>query len=511
MTVAEQISGMRHRPKGALGGEVGFTFIEVILAIILVGLLAALAANLLANSLDQSRFNDSFKEMKAIQTALVGNPELTNAGVRSDFGYVGDMGALPTSLTELLEQGAQPAWAVYDADLGAGTGWRGPYIDNKRDDSGTYLATRDGWGNAYRFNELDIAGTGQVRSWGSDGASGGSGFAADITVPETSLVPEITGSVSGRVTDALGNPVRSNTVTIRHPNPASPGNFTDTSTTSNATDGSFSFTGIPIGKHRIQTVIGGQTVKHLVVVLPNQTVTANLQSTNDPTTPSPVSGPAAAGSGPNRINLTWTPPTTNTDGSSLIDLAGYNIYRSTTSGFAPGPSTLLASIGLASAYSDLTAAFGTTYYYHIRPVDKAGNINTASTQVSAQGINGTGSIVQVSPATVSAGGAPTVSFNIWNTTGAAITVSSVQFSWSGTPPGAFDRIWSPSGTLRDNDPTGSGTCNTLDTSFAVGAGATVSFEIRFTGSVGTNQNIQINLYTAAGCGGTNVSNGFTLL
>lgn len=152
MTVAGQIrSGKRPRPKGASEGappgagspapyrvrEGGFTFIEVILALILIGILAALAANLLANSLDQSRFNATFKEMNEIQMALVGNPELTNAGVRSDFGFVGDMGALPTSLTQLLEQGAQPAWAIYDAALGTGTGWRGPYIDTKRDDSAT--------------------------------------------------------------------------------------------------------------------------------------------------------------------------------------------------------------------------------------------------------------------------------------------------------------------------------------------------------------------------------------
>ncbi|MBI3989580.1 MAG: carboxypeptidase regulatory-like domain-containing protein, partial [candidate division NC10 bacterium] len=385
-------------------------------------------------------------------------------------------------------------------DLGTGTGWRGPYIETKQDDSGTYLATLDGWGTAYTYNSA----TGQVTSLGSDGAGGGSGFAADITVPETAQTT--TGSANGRVLDQVGNPVRSTTVTIRHPNPASLGNPTDTTDTTDA-NGNFSFTGIPIGKHRIQVTVGTETLKRVVVVLPGQTVNTTLQASNDPTIPSSVSSPAATGAAPTQINLTWTPPTTNTDSSSLIDLAGYHIYRSTTGGFTPGAANLVASIGLASSYADQTISFGTTYYYHTRPVDKAGNIDTASTQVSAQGINGTGSIVQVTPATVSGGANPSVSFNIWNTTGSGITVTSVNFNWSGSPPANYDRVNFAGGANEDTDTTSSGVCNNLATTSTVAAGATVSLDIRFTGAVGTNQNIQINLHTTGACGGTNASNG----
>ncbi|MBI3988317.1 MAG: type II secretion system protein, partial [candidate division NC10 bacterium] len=49
--------------------EVGFTLIELILVIVLLGILAALTANLLATSLDQSRFDDSFKEMTDLSKA----------------------------------------------------------------------------------------------------------------------------------------------------------------------------------------------------------------------------------------------------------------------------------------------------------------------------------------------------------------------------------------------------------------------------------------------------------
>jgi len=502
-----KVQGSRFKVQG-WRPEQGFTLIEVILVLILIGIMAALAANLLANSLDRSRFDDTWKEMNAIKIAVVGNPDLVNAGVRSDFGYVGDMGTVPSSITELLEQGAQPAWSVYDTDLGTGTGWRGPYIDNKKDDGGTYLATLDGWGNAYVQTSLGT--TGQITSYGSDGAAGGSGYAADITVPETSLVPAQTqGAVAGRVTDIIGNPVRNNNVTITYPDPSSKGNPTSSSV---ATDngGNYVFNSIPIGKHRVQLTVGGTTYKKVAVVLPSQTTRLDFQVSSDPTIPSPVSSPAATGVAPNQINLTWTPPTTNTDGSTLIDLAGYNIYRSSTSGFTPGTANLLASIGLASGYSDQTVTFGTTYYYHIRPVDKTGNINTTSTQVSAQGINGTGPIVQVTPATVSTTGPnSTVSFNIRNTTGAGITVNSVKFSWSGNPPASYDWVNFAGGGAEDTNTTASGACNNLNSPYTVTAGATVSLDIRFQnggGVIGTNQNIQIDLYTAGACGGTNATN-----
>jgi hypothetical protein len=45
--------------------------------------------------------------------------------------------------------------------------------------------------------------------------------------------------------------------------------------------------------------------------------------------------------------LTWTPPTTNTDGSALADLAGYKIYWGTTQGSYPN-SVTLTNPGLTS-------------------------------------------------------------------------------------------------------------------------------------------------------------------
>ena len=500
MTGFGQISsGRRQRPKGTLGGERGFTFIEVILALILIGILAALAANLLANSLDQSRFNGTFEEMNAIRMALVGNPELTNAGTRSDFGFVGDMGALPTSLTQLLEQGMQPAWAVYDAALGTGTGWRGPYIDNKRDDGGAYLATLDAWGNPYVQTSLGT--TGQITSYGSDGAAGGTGFAADITVPETAL--PITGSVNGRVNDHLGNPVRSIAVIIRHPNPASPGNPTDTTATTDAS-GSFSFTGLPIGKHRIQAIIGGETIKRVVTVLPNQTVNVNLQSGNDPTIPCPPIAVTATSISIAQINLSWTPPATNEDAGptcpgslSLIDLKGYNIYRGT----AANPTALYATVGLGSSFSDTNVVAGQQYFYRLKAVDLAGNISTNySNEVNARATliiqNGVESPAIPMAGCNLPGGTNPVTSNIQNNTANPVQITEMTVTWVNragcNQNRTLTRIILGGTTVWTGNNT-SGQIATLTTPYTIAASAIVSMELRFSGDTGfTSMSVRFN-------------------
>jgi len=465
----------------------GFTLIELILVIVLLGILAALTANLLANSLDQSRFDDTFKEMNDLSKAMVGNPDLVNAGVRSDFGFVGDMGGLPTSLTQLLTQGTLPAWTVYDTDLGTGTGWRGPYLETKQDDSGTYLATLDGWGNPYAYN----AATGQVTSYGSDGAPGGSGFAADLTVPETSQTT--TGSVNGRVLDQVGNPVRSTTVTIRHPDPASPGNPTDTTAITDS-NGNFSFTGIPIGKHRIQVTVGTETIKRVVVVLPGQTVNVSLQASNDPTIPCPPTAVTATPISLSQINLSWTPPTTNEDAGptcpgtlSLMDLKGYHIYRGT----AAGPTALYATVGLGSSFSDTNVVAGQRYFYRLKAVDLAGNISTTySNEVTAPAtliIQNGGETPAIPMTSCVLPGAFSVTSNIQNTTANPVTITEMTVTWvnrAGCPTGRTLRTIILGGTTVWTGTNASGQVATLTTPFTLAAGAIVPMEVRFSGNTG---------------------------
>lgn len=495
----------------------GFTLIELIMIIILLGILSATAVVLIGNVLEQQKFDETMKEMEELKKAIAGNPDLIESGVRSSFGYAGDMGPLPPTsgactstcgscgLVELVNQCGRPSWTTDSQLPGTGYGWRGPYIDAKQDSSNRYLALLDGWGNYYSYN----AATGQITSNGPDGASGGGD---DIVLPGSSLAAD--GGVSSRVTDINSNPVINNNVTITHPNAASPGNSTTTARATN-TSGFANFSAIPIGRHRIQTTVG-TTYTKAVTVLPGQTVQIDFAQTSDPTTPSAVSSPAAQGVAPTQISLTWTAPTTNTDGSSLTDLAGYYIYRSTTAGFAPSQANLLANIGLSSSYVDSTISFGTIYYYHIRPVDKSGNVNTTSTQVSAQGINGTGSIVQITSATVVVGATTTVTQTIRNNSAGNITIRSTGVYWSGGNAAEYDQInfggggneWAAGGI-------GSGGC-AGNFSYTINAGTSTTLDIRFDDTVagntliGTNNSIRINLYDATNCGGSEVAGNYTV-
>jgi subtilisin family serine protease len=80
---------------------------------------------------------------------------------------------------------------------------------------------------------------------------------------------------------------------------------------------------------------------------------------------------ATAGNG--SVSLDW-----NDNGEG--DLAGYRVYRSTTSG--SGYSGLSGLIG-SSAYVDNTVTNGTTYYYVVTAEDTSGNESGNSSQVSA--------------------------------------------------------------------------------------------------------------------------------
>ena len=50
----------------------------------------------------------------------------------------------------------------------------------------------------------------------------------------------------------------------------------------------------------------------------------------------------------------------------------YNIYRSTTPGFTPGPANHVASV-LGTAYIDTALVPGQTYFYKARAADSSGN------------------------------------------------------------------------------------------------------------------------------------------
>ncbi|MEC9106827.1 MAG: fibronectin type III domain-containing protein, partial [Candidatus Neomarinimicrobiota bacterium] len=74
--------------------------------------------------------------------------------------------------------------------------------------------------------------------------------------------------------------------------------------------------------------------------------------------------------------LSWS---ANTDS----DMDSYKIYKSTTSGFTPSSTTLLATVNHPTAtYTVTSLTNGTTYYFLLQAVDDDGNLGLYSTQVS---------------------------------------------------------------------------------------------------------------------------------
>ena len=503
------------------GGR-GFTLIEVILVIILIGIMAGLAANLLTNTLDQARFDEAQKKMTVLSNAIVGNPDLNTNGIRSDFGFVGDIGRLPTALTELVTQGALPAWSA-----ATGVGWHGPYVPGDFAQNPDGYRT-DGWGTLFTYTSA----TGVVTSLGSDAAAGGTGYAADFSTPDlTAPADQRVGTITGRVTDLLGNPLASvagATVTVSVTNNPVAGVATTVSTTTGA-DGSYTLNPIIIGRRTIQvTVTTGVATTYpakVAVLTLTQPAQVSFQIPLDTTIPCQPTGvsPLRPPGSFSQLNITWTAPTLNApgfaratcppNGSNLIDLAGYNIYRRTATGFASPPvaSELIASVGPVTTYTDGGVGNGRQYFYTVLALDKANNLSANATEANAWVANGGGSIKQTGPVVINTQTVAndTMNFTMKNTTAAAITVTQVTFTWTGGPA-QWNQLQSRIPTsaawaTNYNAAVNNGVARALTTNFTLTANGTANdtglFRIRFTGAITVGNAVNISL-NAAGAAGT---------
>jgi len=107
------------------------------------------------------------------------------------------------------------------------------------------------------------------------------------------------------------------------------------------------------------------------------TITAGGCSTCGSVPSAPGGLSAMAGSG-TQINLNWTASTA----PSGCTVSSYSVYRSTTSGFTPSSSNLIASGVTNTIYDDTTALCATAYHYAVEAFDSAG-ASAASAQASA--------------------------------------------------------------------------------------------------------------------------------
>jgi general secretion pathway protein G len=234
----------------------GFTLIEMVMVIVIIGVIASIAMESLQASVDQGRFDTTVAEMDKLSRAIVGDERLISSGMRTDFGYVGDIGAMPSSLADLV---IDPGYAT----------WHGPYLeDDFTEDVGGYA--RDAWNDPY------------IYSGGITIASNGGG--QPITRNIASGTSELTANtVKGIIRDkALSPPGDSaGTVTVNLIYPDGAGGYTTVSAPT-GTSGEFSFVStVPIGIHQLQALAGADTVAKYVAVYPGKVTHTELRFARD--------------------------------------------------------------------------------------------------------------------------------------------------------------------------------------------------------------------------------------
>ncbi len=325
------------------GNKQGFTLVEVVIVIVIAGILATVALQSGSQIFETARVEETKQELDALTFAAVGNPELENNGVRSDFGYVGDIGAMPASLDALY------------SNPGSYTTWNGPYIANRFTQI-TDDYKKDAWGSDYTYT-----GGIEIRSTGS-----GSNIVRKLAGSTSDL---LVNQVAGTILDADGSPpgsVYKDSISVRLTIPNGAGT-TITRTTIPDIGGYFGFDSIPIGNHDIEIVYQptDDTVKRFVSVIPN----SNLYSEY-----------ALAANVWYDTTGGWSPGITHVSGSDSLyaDCHGFYFWVENNSGSDISVSSVILTWSPPSAYFRYIIWDGTTVFNRVNPKAESGELVTFS-------------------------------------------------------------------------------------------------------------------------------------
>ncbi|HEY2960882.1 MAG TPA: hypothetical protein VGJ37_00575 [Pyrinomonadaceae bacterium] len=83
------------------------------------------------------------------------------------------------------------------------------------------------------------------------------------------------------------------------------------------------------------------------------------------------------------ITITWQPPAANIDGSTPVNLLGYNVYRMDESQSEPNQTPINSALVSGTSYSDRNFKFGNDYRYIVRSV----SLGTGGAQVESLNSN----------------------------------------------------------------------------------------------------------------------------
>jgi prepilin-type N-terminal cleavage/methylation domain-containing protein len=155
------------------GRHSGFTLVEVVVVTAIIAILAGIMVPMVYRVWENADRELTVSRLADLRTALLGDGRLFQNGVRTSFGYVGDMGELPPT--------GSLAWLKDDP--GGLANWRGHYLPAGFDPADY---ARDGWGQDidYLVTGTD-AGRNSEAVLTSRGPDGVSGTADDLSVAIT--------------------------------------------------------------------------------------------------------------------------------------------------------------------------------------------------------------------------------------------------------------------------------------------------------------------------------------
>ncbi len=150
---------MRRKESYRKDKGIGLIYVILLIAILLLAV-SILGPYLFVREVSRQKDVETLERIKAIRIAILGNHEIISKGLRSSFGYVGDMGGLPPILEYLaLQQNPAPnpfpvswnqtSWSVHST--GIGYGWRGPYLDDTYSGNWEFHAFVDAWGTKFQY------------------------------------------------------------------------------------------------------------------------------------------------------------------------------------------------------------------------------------------------------------------------------------------------------------------------------------------------------------------------
>jgi type II secretory pathway pseudopilin PulG len=214
---------MMARIQQVLRARAGFTLIESVATLSIVTAVLVGLVSVASGVLNTRQVQTTMDRMNEIRRAIAGNPVIVVNEARTSFGYLGDMGVLPTQLSDLWKKPTGAQSFTFNSAKKTGAGWNGPYLELSVIETASALGL-DGWGTSFGYPV--IAGTTtdgtfsalvikQLRSLGPnlqlDSATG----ADDLTI--NFFKAEVLSRVQGYVRDSAGNGVSGVEVTVNYP------------------------------------------------------------------------------------------------------------------------------------------------------------------------------------------------------------------------------------------------------------------------------------------------------